>query len=387
MYLNKSFIKREFYDEPKHARWINSRSDSFKALTGPIFHLIEKEVFKGRHFVKYIPVAERSHYVKNYLEKTGHLYMATDHTSFEAHIIPVIMKTIEMQVYAYMTKNLKDHGIFMKALLEGLVKKQHCFANNSCSQVKNQTFARMSGDMCTSLGNGLTNLLVMKFVASELKWAECEGVVEGDDGLFRVDGIVPTSEHFAALGFTIKADLTDRIGDAGFCQIYFSEDCSENIVNPGKIMLRGGWTMSSALHGGDKILRNLSRAKAFSILCEAPRNPITRSMARWILRSTEGEVLRFDETEKWWSEQCLSDGMLSRIKQSEDGPTPGMREFVSNKWNISVLDQLHIENYFDSLQGLQPIRDPVVKRVVSSQWTIWSWNHLVVKCHAGEPWS
>mgnify|MGYP003702193899 FL=1 len=52
-YNNKSFIKREFYPEPKHARWINSRSDKFKSMTGPIFHLIESETFKNSSFVKY----------------------------------------------------------------------------------------------------------------------------------------------------------------------------------------------------------------------------------------------------------------------------------------------------------------------------------------------
>jgi hypothetical protein len=36
----KSFIKREDYPEPKHARWINSRSDAFKVFSGPYFHLV-----------------------------------------------------------------------------------------------------------------------------------------------------------------------------------------------------------------------------------------------------------------------------------------------------------------------------------------------------------
>lgn len=387
VFKNKSFIKREFYDEPKHARWINSRSDAFKVKTGPIFHLIEKEIFKHRFFVKYIPVPDRSKYVREYLERPGFKYMATDHTSFEAHITPLMMKTVEMQVYSYMTKNLAERGTFLGLLKQGLLTQQKCLAHNSCSKVTNTTFARMSGDMCTSLGNGLTNLMAMQFIAHELGWNECEGVVEGDDGLFRISGPVPTSEDFASLGFTIKAEISDRIGDAGFCQIYFSEDSDENIVNPTKILLRGGWTMSSALHGGDKILRELSRAKAFSILCESPRNPITRCMANWILRSTEGSGVKFDESEKWWAEQCFSKEIYERIVRSEEGPTIGMRRFVETKWGISIVDQLHVEEYFNSKNGLSPIRDPVIKRICSTSWSEWSWNHNVIVTRKNEPWS
>jgi len=40
----KSFVKDEVYPKYKHARAINSRSDSFKCAVGPIFKLIEAQV-------------------------------------------------------------------------------------------------------------------------------------------------------------------------------------------------------------------------------------------------------------------------------------------------------------------------------------------------------
>jgi hypothetical protein len=59
----KSFIKDETYPEYKHARAINSRADPFKCLVGPIFKLIEKEVFRHRDFVKNVPVKDRPKYI------------------------------------------------------------------------------------------------------------------------------------------------------------------------------------------------------------------------------------------------------------------------------------------------------------------------------------
>lgn len=55
----KSFMKDETYPEYKHARAINSRSDEFKTLVGPIFKLIEKELFKLDWFIKKVPVKDR----------------------------------------------------------------------------------------------------------------------------------------------------------------------------------------------------------------------------------------------------------------------------------------------------------------------------------------
>jgi hypothetical protein len=386
MHLNKSFIKREFYPCPKHARLINSRSDRFKAKTGPTFHQIEDKVFDLPYFVKKIPVKDRSAYINNLLYRPGNRYMATDHTSFEAHIMPNIMRICEMQLYSYMTKKLKNRDEFLTLICDGLLDEQICVQNGKMYKGKVKTHARMSGDMCTSLGNGFTNLMVMFFIAYRKGWRECEGVVEGDDGLFRITGDTPTEDDFSEIGFTVKAEIHNRIGEAGFCQIYNSEDSLENLVQPQKLLLRSGWTMSPMLHGSEKIMASLSRSKAYSILAEAPTNPITASMAKWILRSTVGSNLRWDRNETWWADQCMSANMQDILRLSDKGPTIGQRRFVQWKWNIGVETQLRIERYFDNLDGIQPIRDPDVIEIVSDTWSIWSWTHMIEKCHKGESW-
>lgn len=55
----KSFMKDEWYPAYKHARPINSRSDEFKCVVGPIFKLIESAVYSHPAFIKHTPVSER----------------------------------------------------------------------------------------------------------------------------------------------------------------------------------------------------------------------------------------------------------------------------------------------------------------------------------------
>jgi len=385
IYRNKSFIKREFYDVPKHARWINSRSDSFKQRTGPIFKLIEKEIFDSKYFIKHVPVAERSKFIHDRLYRPGASYVATDHSSFEAHISPEIMRICEMQLYSYMTRNLPERGIFLNLLKQGLLGKQNCSMNSKC-RVRTTTYARMSGDMCTSLGNGFTNLMVMSYVAYLKGWDNIDGVVEGDDGIFRLDGPVPTSEEFASLGFTIKSEVFDDLGVAGFCQLYFAGQEFDNLVDPKKILLRSGWTMSSSMNGGDRIMKELTRAKALSMLCEAPINPVTSSMARWLLRMTRSSKSRVDESDEWYYHQCVRnvDRCLSK---SMIGPSMHQREFVAHKFGLSVNAQLSIEKYFDNKTDLGPINQPDVVNFVSTKWSMWSWNRNVIQCKVGESWN
>jgi len=44
-------------------RLIFSRDDHYKTVVGPMFKRIEKELFKLPHFIKNVPVEQRSEYI------------------------------------------------------------------------------------------------------------------------------------------------------------------------------------------------------------------------------------------------------------------------------------------------------------------------------------
>ena len=389
MYKNKSFVKREFYREFKHARWINARTDKFKAETGPIFKLIEQEVFKKKCFIKKIPVEQRSEYIRQRLMQVGATYVGTDFSAFEAMFDIDTVNTIEMQLYLYMTQNLPEYRQFIEYCIAGIAAGQKCYKSYKSHKHVAKTEARMSGDMCTSLGNGFSNLMIMKFVCSELGWSDVKGVVEGDDGLFRVAGKMPTPEDFAKVGAFMKMEVHSNVNEAGFCHLFSTDDRAENLIDPMNAIIRSGWTMSELKDAKLVKLHTLSKAKALSLLCEAPANPITAAMARWIIRVLPGVKGEFNwkDPKRFRDKQIMMSANLKKcFDRSILGPTQSQREFVARKWGVSIDDQIQLENYFDSLNTIQPIDHPAIYRNVHSSDHTWSWHNCVEHIRAGVSW-
>lgn len=366
-FRNKSFIKRECYPQIKHARWINSRHDAFKAYTGPYFAQIEHEVFKLPHFVKYVPVLDRANYIYSRLHKEGYSYVATDHTSFEAHITKSIMKVCEIQLYSYMLKNVASRNTFLGIVKRALLKDQYCVGRSA----RVIGSFRASGDMCTSLGNGFTNLMVMSFLAWRNGWKECVGVIEGDDGLFRLGGRAPSSEDFKKLGFDVKMEVYDTVSEAGFCGIYFAGK-HRNLIDPIWAILKSGYTMSQAMSGNFKTLNGLAKLKAYSLACLAPSTPVVCSLIRYILRCTHG-FAAYSKWQGWWETIIIDQSTLDgAILSAFEGPTFEERLFVSRKWGLDIGAQFEIEKYFDGLSKFKELDNPILVNECFRRFPQWS---------------
>lgn len=108
----------------------------------------------------------------------------------------------------------------------------------------------MSGDMCTSLGNGISNYLLAKFLV-ERKGGQLRGVFEGDDGLFSTT-VLLDEKDYEKLGFTIKIERVDDPTRASFCGMIYTKS-GEVVRDPRKVFQNFGWT-SSCIHGGRKVM-------------------------------------------------------------------------------------------------------------------------------------
>ena len=100
---------------------------------------------------------------------------------------------------------------------------------------------RMSGEMCTSLGNGFSNLMLMLFACHRIG-SKCTGVVEGDDGFFVCSPRAPTSKEFKEIGFTIKMERHDSLTTASFCGIVFDTIDKINVTDPMEVLIGFGWS-------------------------------------------------------------------------------------------------------------------------------------------------
>jgi len=350
----KSFIKDESYTEYKHARGINSRRDEFKVRVGPIFKLIEKEVFKSHWFIKYVPMKDRMRVIMEELHQEAATIAETDHSSFEAHFTPELMECCEFVMYDYMTQNLPDRE-WINLVREALGGINYCHFKWFIVEV---LATRMSGEMCTSLGNGFTNLMVALFMFDYKKCRSVKGKIEGDDGLFTFYGNGPTKSDFAKMGFTIKLEEHTNLTEASFCGILADSVDMNVVTDPLVELVDFGWTKSQYAMASDKKLMALLRAKSMSMAYQYPGCPVIKSLARYGLRVTEGYQCYVRGFDNMWVRDQYSEASAYIRKFGVPDEKIGIntRLLVERKFGLSVEDQFRIERYLDNKHDLSPIK-------------------------------
>lgn len=367
-----SFLKTETYDDFKWPRAINSRKDAFKVATGPFFHAVEQALFKLPYFVKFVPVADRGSFIWQRLSKWPQFF-CSDYTAFETHMVPEVLRTVEFQLYAYMARLLPGGHELTTLIQKALAGRNRMDFRDVHAEIDG---VRMSGDMCTSLGNGFTNLMIVLFVCQR-HGLLTDGVVEGDDGLFGFNGTPPNASWFTELGFTIKIERHDRLEDAGFCQMFFDSITHANVVDPAKLLCKFGWTHSMLRFGGIKVLRRLLRAKAFSLSCELPACPLSRSLAQLAMRIAGPGPRAWDRgrTPDYW------DAYKCRFPRPFVEPSMASRLQVERLFGMPVEDQLAIERYIDGLRS-GPLTGELVMKHMREPWTRY-WSRYSCKVQPG----
>jgi len=340
-YENKMFMKDESYVTYKHARCINSRTDEFKVFSGPFFKAVESVVYAHSAFIKHIPVLDRPAYIKEMLYKVGANYIATDYEAFESLFTKELLEACEFILYDYMSSELPGGREFM-AILRGALTGTNKCVNKFFTVFVPAT--RMSGEMCTSLGNGFTNLMVMLFLCSKLG-STCVGVVEGDDGLFRIEGPLPNKSMFRALGLRIKLDVYSDLFMASFCGIIFDGDALVNICDPFRALVKFGWGGSQYARASFSTKMKLLRCKALSYAYQYPGCPIISTLAHRALYWTRSYDVRSfldkNRTYSTYEKSMIREAMKSKIPNK---PICSSSRFVmEEKFRVPYELQVYIE--------------------------------------------
>lgn len=377
-YCCKSFVKDETYPEYKHARGINSRTDAFKCCVGPIFKLIEKVVFQYDAFIKKVPVSKRPDYIMDMLYSVGAEYSQTDYTAFESLFVKEVMEACEFELYDWMTSQLPDHDWFMGLCHDVLAGENVC-KFKYFSVILQAT--RMSGEMCTSLGNGFSNLMFMLFLCEEVGSRSVIGVVEGDDGLFAISGPAPKKSDFESLGLIIKLETHAAIAEASFCGIIFDPDDRCNIRDPLRVLTGFGWTSRAYVNCKGRKFKALLRCKALSLMYQYPGCPIIQALAEYGLRVTTG-VTHYDlihvvggKAVNEYQREILFKAIETPVKPTRIGM--GSRLLVERMFRIPVEDQIRYENYLSGLSSIQPLTAGVLDPIMPRVWADYDRNYVV----------
>lgn len=281
----KAFLKLESYPEYKHARHINARCDLAKVVFGPACKSMEQVVYAHPAFIKHVPLPERPALLRA-LKQAGCRYLESDHTAFEAHFTLEVMEVIEFTVVEYLMERHPD--------LVRLFSETEAGKNNISLDIGLRIlmqYCRCSGDMWTSLMNGLANLLSLLFALSLTGATWVGGYVEGDDGIFAIHGTLPTSALMEELGFEVKYVEHDDPATASFCGLILA---GESIIrDPMKFFQNFGWS-DRFIAGSRRVKRGLALAKALSALYETPNCPLVSAAARYVYEQTKGVEPRWD---------------------------------------------------------------------------------------------
>lgn len=351
-----SFIKAEQYPAFKLPRAINGRVDYAKIIFGPLIKTVEKVVYLHPSFIKSIPLAERPAYITQLVAGPGY-YCATDHTSFESSFTMGLCLAVEYEVYCHVL-----NPFYAEYICKGFYSLNVCVFKFFRLTVAAK---RMSGDMNTSLGNGVTNLITILFLYHQkYKVIITAIVIEGDDSLFRLPfNASLTTEEFASLGLITKIELHNRLSTAAFCGSVFDEVDLKNLVDPGRILRRFGFVDNKYHNAKHSTKMGLLRAYAFSIYYQYHGCPIVESLAKYLLRVTRGyyakmtsiNVHRFSDLDVV---PASEEKMFERFPPCQIGM--GSREIIHSLFKLSYDDQIWCEDYLDSLNVLQPLVMPVI---------------------------
>jgi hypothetical protein len=379
----KGFTKDECYPSFKHARAINSRSDEFKTIVGPVFQAIGEKLFARPEFIKKIPINERPDYIMDTLFTYGSNYTASDFTSFEAHFDKNRMLGCEMKLLQHMIRNIPDRkAIYATIRKAKLGKKNHISFKNFVISILGK---RMSGEMDTSLSNGFSNLMFLNYLCQKNGNTGVKFIIEGDDAIGRMAGSPPKQREIEDFGLSIKLLNFKDLNHASFCGMIFDLDDRTNVTDPISELVKFGWTSRRYALSKKGIHMNLLRSKALSLAYQYPHCPILCRLALKISQLTASyDVISFVKKQKSFMADSYK---LEIIEQAIDyfkdhsldffTPKIGTRLLVENLYGVSISDQLEIEKLIDSMTTISVIDFPVLQKYFTVSMTSYSERYIV----------
>lgn len=325
----KSFVKDESYTDIKYARMINAREDVAKVILGPIVKSMEKYVYTTypEFFVKGLTWQQRVDKVKRF-EKYEHVYVS-DYSSFECHFTPEVMDAVEFECYRILLKNFPE-----QLHLLDVFKGKNIIENKYVKATVHGV--RMSGEMNTSFGNCISNLLFMHFVASRNSMSVVDAIVEGDDGLFVFSGR-PEKRMFSDIGLNFKLEEA-KPWLASFCGCVYNPETRQLHAHPIDALSKLSWSKHTDIYMSDSHRRTLMYSKCLSYLQNFTNVPIVGPYCHAVCCALRKYVV-FDEFVK------------DHIRKELRWTGVPMDQFISMKYPRPIVTDSE-RSFFEEITGI-----------------------------------
>jgi len=349
------FCKKENYVKYSHSRVINSPSDIAKLRFGPVIAKIEEVVYKKKWFIKKVPVPQRPAFLMKMKENlTEKIDMTdSDFSSFECSFTSYIKEGIEFVFLWHMIQHLPGAVQYMADFRRWCGGSMGTTLRNKNFRIHMADVSRFSGELTTSLFNGLTNVCIHEYFA-HITEQFVEFIVEGDDCLALWSKIAPSVDYYRELGFDVTIGYHQGLETTSFCGQVFHMDDLTVMTDPRYVLAGTGWLPYEYAYARKGLKMGLLRAKAFSVGYQYQATPILSAFANYLLRVTKSYDMRvaLDRLDSYKKEQ-LEEAMKHPLLLRE--PRLGSRHLMQQLYGVDLMTQYKYEDYFNNCNELKPI--------------------------------
>jgi hypothetical protein len=217
---------------------------------------------------------------------------------------------------------------------------------------------RMSGDIITSLGNGFSNLMLIKFFMKKLN-IKFVCFVEGDDCVVKparplstteIDNLISSAYE---LGFIATLEHVGHVNECNFLSTCWNPETMHSYKDASRSLLRLGWSFKARPNDPIKHKRELFKAKLMSELASSPHCPILSPICYKLLQEMS-DIRAKMPWNSWLYEELVKAGLNLRIRNNYilildhqfEPPDVKLSDRICyfETFGVDVQEQLLIEN-------------------------------------------
>lgn len=367
------FIKLEFYaEEEKAPRAVMPRCLEFRIEWGWLIYSLEQVIYICAFFVKHVPFADRAKFLKR-IFAIGKV-LANDFSSFESSTDAWVMWNVLFPIYSAASGGQLDEEI--RAYLRALSQEVSFLYRGTKMRGSG---LRTSGDMDTSLGNGIFNAVMICFYYYRCDMPlDTEFVVEGDDSLFRKGRKDPT-QHFQRIGLTSKVEEHSSIEDASFCRVYCGSGVP--ITDAVLALCKLGWSNTLYLRARRAKLQGLLLAKCMSYVAQYNGCPIVSPICWSMIKKLTGREIQAIKPHDWWQREKFKQFDMT----TELEPSFTDRKEYHRVFGLAPETQLQIEYEAQTWETDQDyIFSPTLLKMTPESWRK-NWNEFTTDVDLNSP--
>jgi hypothetical protein len=343
-----NFLKIETTTNQTDPRNISPRKDEFMVVLGPIVASVEKHAHKAPFLVKGLNLKTRDRRMESLLKYDS--FFEIDFARFDMTISQDMLEVERTFILSNYPKQLfpevhRAYDLMMQTT--GISRMDTSYHRKG---------GRQSGDLTTSIGNGLLNRFAIWACLRNLPRKAWTSFHEGDDGIIGVKSeyvnIVREALQFLwVFGLQPKIDCYDYIGLTSFCGRYLAETTNGllSYSDPLRTLTKLHTTCSAGP------AKELALAKALSYLHTDRETPIIGPWCQAIIEQLRPEVhpsklkRRINELVRrnelpWLASEHIRKYGIDIHASSSCTVNPELRGVFAMRTGVSVAEQLRFED-------------------------------------------